>query len=120
MEKFRQTVDQYVDDFRNKLTEYKNANMKVAGYGAPARVSTICNYGKIDSSSIQFLIDDSPLKQNRYSPGTHIPIFPKEHLEKNKVDVLVVFAYEYFEDIKKKTQHGRYKYMTAIPPQDID
>ncbi len=120
LEQFRQTVDQYVHDFRNKLIAYKNANIKVAGYGAPARVSTICNYGKIDSSLIPFLIDDSPLKQNRHSPGTHIPIFPKEHLENNKVDALVVFAYEYFDDIKKKTQHGGYKYMTAIPPQDID
>ena len=119
LEKFRQTVDKYINDFRNKLIEYKNTNIKVAGYGAPARVSTICNYGKIDPSLISFIIDDSPLKQNRHSPGTHIPIFPKEHLETNKVDALVVFAYEYFDDIKEKTQHGGYKYMTAIPPQDI-
>lgn len=118
--KFKQTVEQYINDFRNKLITYKNTNIKVAGYGAPARVSTICNYGKIDPSLIQFLIDDSPLKQNRHSPGTHIPIFSKEHLEKNKVDVLVVFAYEYFDDIKQKTQHGGYKYMTAIPPQEIN
>ncbi|MEK6862108.1 MAG: class I SAM-dependent methyltransferase [Nanoarchaeota archaeon] len=119
LEQFRQKVDQYINDFRNKLVEYKKAHIKVAGYGAPARVSTICNYGKIDSSLISFLIDDSPLKQNRYSPGTHIPIFPKEHLENNKVNVLVVFAYEYFDDIKQKTKHGKYTYMTAIPPQEI-
>lgn len=119
LEQFRQKVDKYVNDFRNKLIEYKNANIKVAGYGAPARVSTICNYGKIGPSLISFLIDDSPLKQYRYSPGTHIPIFPKEHLENNQIDVLIVFAYEYFDDIKQKTRHGKYTYMTAIPTQEI-
>jgi len=120
LEKFKQVVDEYINAFRNKLIEYKKLGIKVAGYGAPARVSTICNYGKIDRTLISFIIDDSPLKQNKNSPGTHIPIFAKDHLEKNKPDVLVVFAYEYFEDIKKKTQDGGYKYLIAIPPQEIN
>lgn len=116
--KFKQTVDEYITTFRDKLTEYKQSNLKVAGYGAPARVATICNYGNIGSSLIEFIIDDSPLKQNKYSPGTHIPIFPKEHLEKHKPDILVVFAYEYFDDIKEKTP-GAYRYLLPIPPREV-
>lgn len=119
LKKFKLTVDEHINELNKKLLEYKKANLKVAGYGAPARVSTICNYGKIDQSLIEFIVDDSPLKQNKHSPGTHIPIFAKEHLEKNKADILIVFAYEYFEDIKKKTQNMGYKYLMAIPPTEI-
>lgn len=118
LEQFKETVDQSVTAFRNKLIEYKNAGVRVAGYGCPARVTTITNYGDVGPELIEYLIDDSPLKQNKFSPGKHIPIFPKEHLEQHKVDVLVVFAYEYFSDIKQKTG-GAYRYLIPIPPREI-
>ena len=118
LEEFKQKVDNHIAAFRVKLLEYKKSNLKVAGYGAPARVATICNYGNIGPTLIEFIVDDSPLKQNRFSPGTHIPIVPKSFLEANKPDVLVVFAHEYFDDIKKKT-NGNYRYLIPVPPREV-
>jgi methylation protein EvaC len=100
------------------LTGYQAANRKVAGYGAPARVSTICNYGRIGPSLIAFTVDDSPLKQNKFTPGTHIPIVTKDHLDQNRPDYLVVFAYEYLDDIRRKTG-GAYRYLRPIPPAEL-
>jgi len=124
MEEFRKTVDEYLTLFKTKLEQYKKEGVYVAGYGAPARVATICNYGKIGPDLIEFIVDDSPLKQNKYSPGTHIPIMPKSHLDglEKKPDLLVVFAYEYFDDIKKKTKENtphNYRYLIAIPPREV-
>src|SRR3989338_479434 len=118
LEEFKHTVDAYLSAFRDKLKEYKEVGLKVAGYRAPARVSTICNYGGIGPSLIEFIVDDSPLKQNRHSPGTHIPIVSRSYLGGHKPDVLVVFAYEYLEDIKKKT-NGGYRYLMPIPPKEV-
>src|SRR3989344_6083597 len=118
LEEFKHTVDAYLSAFRDKLKEYKEVGLKVAGYSAPARVSTICNYGGIGPSLIEFIVDDSPLKQNRHSPGTHIPIVSRSYLGGHKPDVLVVFAYEYLEDIKKKT-NGGYRYLMPIPPKEV-
>jgi methylation protein EvaC len=118
LEAFRQEVDTQVSALRRILQEHKQAGTRVAGYGAPARVSTICNYGDIGPSLIEFTVDDSPLKQNKYTPGTHIPIVPKEHLDRARPDLLVVFAYEYFEDIRKKTG-GAYRYLLPIPPREV-
>ncbi len=118
LKEFSSRVDSYIMAFRDKLLEYKKSNLRVAGYSAPARVATICNYGGIGPAHIEFIVDDSPLKQNRFSPGTHIPIVPKSFLEERKPDVLVVFAYEYFDDIKKKT-NGNYRYLIPVPPREI-
>ncbi len=118
LREFKESVDVQVAAFRDLLTSYKKSNLKVAGYGAPARVSTICNFGDIGPSLVAFTVDDSPLKQNRFTPGTHIPIVPKMHLDSHKPDVLVVFAYEYFADIRKKT-NGRYRYLQPIPPREL-
>ena len=115
---FRDAVAAHTAGFKTKLLEYKKMGLKVAGYGAPARVSTICNYGQIGPDLIEFIVDDSPLKQNRFSPGTHIPIVPNIHLAENRPDVLVVFAYEYFDDIKKKLS-GEYRFLIPIPPREV-
>ncbi len=118
LEKFKNDVHSQITAFRNKLLEYKQSNLKVAAYSAPARVATICNYGGIDSSLIEYIVDDSPLKQNKFSPGTHIPIVPKSYLEDHKPDILVVFAYEYIDDIRAKTGNN-YRYLIPIPPREV-
>ena len=115
---FKTQVDTQIAALRKVLEDYQASGIRVGGYGAPARVSTICNYGKIGPSLIAFTVDDSPLKQNKFSPGTHIPIVPKAHLDQHGADVLVVFAYEYFDDIRKKTG-GAYRYLMPIPPREV-
>lgn len=118
LENFRQDVDKNIKNLREVLVGHKSAGLRVAGYGAPARVATICNYGGIGPSLIEFIVDDSPLKQDRFSPGTHIPIVPKNYLDGHKPDILVVFAYEYFDDIKKKIGGG-YRYYWPIPTREV-
>ena len=118
IENFQAAVNAEVTALREILSAHKDSGVRVAGYGAPARVSTICNHGKIGPDLIEFIVDDSPLKQDRFTPGTHIPIVPKEHLDPHRPDVLVVFAYEYFDDIKIKTG-GSYRYLLPIPPREV-
>ena len=117
---YKDAVAKETAAFKTLLKNYKASGLSVAGYGAPARVATITNYADIGSELIDFLVDDSPLKQNRFSPGKHIPIVPKTHLDglAKKPDVLVVFAYEYFDDIRKKTG-GNYRYVFPIPPKEV-
>ena len=119
MQEFKIQVDAQMSAFRDKLEVYKAEGLRVAGYGSPARVSTICNYGGIGPELVEFTVDDSPLKQNKFTPGTHIPIVTRPYLESHKPDILVVFAYEYFEDIKKKTD-GAYRYLIPIPPREVN
>ena len=118
LEDFKHEVNRQIGSFRKLLEDYKQSNFKVAGYGAPARVSTICNYGEIGPALIEFTIDDSPLKQNKFTPGTHIPIVPRSHLEAHRPDILVVFAYEYLDDIRNKTGSA-YRYLIPIPPREV-
>ena len=100
---------------KKKLIEFKNNGLNIIGYGAPARVSTITNFSKIDSSLIKYIIDDSPLKQNRFSPGMHIKIVPRKKNISKKIDIVIVFAYEYFNDIKKYFKNKDVKFYKPVP-----
>jgi SAM-dependent methyltransferase len=118
LQAFKEKVDAGIKAFRGVLTQFKHDGLRVAGYGAPARVATITNYGHIGPELIEYIVDDSPLKQGRYSPGTHIPITANTHLKEHRPDMFVAFAYEYLDDIKKKTGGG-YRYLIPIPPQEV-
>jgi SAM-dependent methyltransferase len=118
LEQFPRRVEKDIAAFRKTLQVYKRSQLRVAGYGAPARLATICNYGKIGPELIDFVVDDSPLKHGRFTPGTHIPIVPSEHLMSQPPDVLVVFAYEYLDDIRKKI-NGNYRYLIPVPPREV-
>lgn len=118
VQSFGYNAKKQIAALKKKLLEYKDKGLRVAGYGAPARLSTITNFGDISIDLIDFVVDDSSLKQWRYSPGKHIPIVAPEFLESHRPDVLVVFAFDYFEDIRKKLK-GRYKFLFPIPPREV-
>ena len=112
---FQKKIIKETTNLKEKLNYFKRSKKKVIGYGAPARVSTITNFANIDYNHIDFIIDDSPLKQDRYTPGTHIPIISREKSKSNNVDIIIVFAYEYFKEIKELTKNYNCEYFQPIP-----
>lgn len=115
LKNFEQKIKKESLNFKKKLINFKKSNKTIIGYGAPARVATITNYCKIDNKLIDVIIDDSPLKQDKFTPGTHIPIVNKLFIKQNKIDIVIVFAYEYFNEIVKNFKKNKIKFYKPIP-----
>ena len=111
---FNKKIYKHSKYLKDQLIKFKQNNQNVIGYGCPARVSTITNFSKISSDLIKFIIDDSPLKQNRFTPGMHIKILPRKNNLSN-IDIVIVFAYEYFKDIKKIFKNKNVIFFKPIP-----
>ena len=79
-----------------KLTK---ENKTIIGYGAPAKATTALNFFGI-SKEINFIVEDNKLKHNKFIPGVKIPIKEKSNI-KNKKNILLVLAWNFYEDIKK-------------------
>jgi len=99
----------------SKIKKTIRCKKVIIGYGAPARVSAITNIAKINNELINFIIDDSPLKQYRFTPGMHIKILPKKNNISDKIDIVIVFAYEYFRDIKENFRNVKVVFYKPIP-----
>ena len=84
-----------------------NKNMNIAGYGAAAKTTTFLNYFKIPEKNIEFIIDDNKLKQGLCIPGTKIKISEPSKLNKKKIDILIIFAWNYADIIIKKNKKFR-------------
>ena len=77
---FAAAVEDLRARLRTLLADLKADGHTIAAYGASAKGATLLNYCGIGSDTIDFVVDRSPLKQGRFTPGTHLPIEAPEML----------------------------------------
>lgn len=99
-------LEEYAADSRRALhctlAEAKLGNAIVCGYGAPAQLTTTCAALGITRQDIKYIVDDNPLKQGKYTPGTHIPIMPPSALYDGGADVCVIFSDNFADEIMER------------------
>ena len=98
-EDFGKKVYKIRENVLKKIKDLKKNNKTIIGYGAPAKATTALNFFGI-SKEINFVIEDNKLKHKLFIPGVKIPIKNKSHV-KNKDNILLVLAWNFFDDIKK-------------------
>ncbi len=101
-EKFANNVQKLRADLEAMIDDLRANGQKIAGYGAPAKGNTLLNYFDIGPDRIDFLVDRNPLKHGLYSPGKKIPILPPEAIAEEKPDVLLVLAWNFFDEIREQ------------------
>jgi len=80
----------------------KKNNKKVIGYGATAKSVTILNYCNINNKMIDYFIDTTPDKQNKYTPGTKILVKKDINLIDDNVDFVFLGAWNFQKEIFNK------------------
>ncbi|MBK9294691.1 MAG: class I SAM-dependent methyltransferase [Oligoflexia bacterium] len=104
------------------LIKAKNQGKKIAGFGAPAKGNTFLNFCGIRSDFIDFTVDDTPAKQGRFLPGTHIPIKAAHALKEEKPDYVVILPWNFKDEIAKKHSYIKdwgAKFVVFIPETKI-
>lgn len=105
--KWETHVRQLVKKLKAQINTYRKDGYTIAGYGAAAKGNTLLNFGDI---KLDFIIDDNPLKQGKFTPGTSCPIVSIDHLKKFKKKDKILFmplAWNFFPEIKAKIQSAR-------------
>jgi hypothetical protein len=87
------------DELVSFLRSVRASGKRVAAYGAPAKGNTLLTYCGIGTDLISLTVDRSPHKQNRYLPGSHIPIHDPAVLRDVKPDYLVVLPWNLRDEI---------------------
>jgi SAM-dependent methyltransferase len=104
--RFKQRIGERGAALRARLAAIRGRGERVAGFGAPAKLTTLMHEFALDRGSIDFIVDDSTWKQGRYTPGTHIPIVPSSELDARRPGFCVVFAWNFADSIVGK--HAAY------------
>jgi SAM-dependent methyltransferase len=89
-------------ELRSILEGLRTANKRVAGYGAPAKATTLMHAFGIDSNAVEYIVEDNPLKQGLFTPGFHIPIVAPDKLREDPPDYLLLLAWNFADPIRAR------------------
>ena len=96
---YTQQIDRCRLESTSLIRGLKQTGKRIAGYGAPAKATTFLYHFGLGPDLIEFIVDDSPLKQGLYSPGLHIPVVSSQTLYERRPDYAVVLAWNFADVI---------------------
>ena len=89
------------------LLELKKRNKKVAAYGAAAKGNTLLNYCGIKSDMLPYVVDANPHKQNKWLPGSHIPVVNESFLKADKPNFVLILPWNIKDEIMQQLAYIR-------------
>ncbi|MFE3022065.1 methyltransferase domain-containing protein [Streptomyces sp. NPDC059256] len=99
---FATNVRKVREDLVALLKRLRAEGRRVVGYGATAKSATVTNFCDIGPELVSFICDTTPGKQNRLTPGQHIPVRSAAEFSAPYPDYALLFAWNHAEEIMAK------------------
>ena len=104
------------------LLEQKRAGKKVLAYGAAAKGNTLLNYSGVHPDLLAMVADAAPSKQDKYMPGSHIPIVSPQRLLDEKPDVVLILPRNIKDEVAQQLAEIRAwggRFAIAVPQLQV-
>lgn len=109
---FAKKVRSIISIFRTNVQGLKAEGKSIAAFGASAKGNTLLNCAGITSKEIDFIIDQTPEKIGKYSPGTGIKI---TNGMATIPDYIVILAWNFKDEIIEKVRSAGYTGKFILP-----
>lgn len=100
-----------VKETKRKLLDFliraKRQGKTICGYGAPGKGNTLLNYCGIRTDFLDYTVDRNPYKHGKFTPGTHIPIFPPDKINETRPDYLFILPWNFKDEIMNQMSYIR-------------
>lgn len=107
----------YIKQCKDFILNLKSKNKTIAGFGAAAKGCIFLNAMGVNHEHIDYIIDDTNLKQGKFIPGTGIPVVGREILKNSpQPDYIIILAHNFSEYIiKSLNSEFKGKYIILSP-----
>jgi hypothetical protein len=117
---FAASVRRWKTDFTRLIDDLAGQGARLVGYGAAAKANTLLNYCPEVARRLVSILDRSPYKHGRLTPGTHIPVEPVEALAASGATHMLILAWNFQDEIMRQmrpfaAQGGRFVLPIPVP-----
>lgn len=121
-EGFQVRTDKVKNDLLEFLIEAKRNNKTIMAYGAAAKGNTLLNYAGVRPDLLLLVVDRNPAKQNKFLPGSRIPIASEEAIKSARPDYILILPWNLREEVQTQLSYVREwgaKFVTAVPVLEV-
>lgn len=101
---FRDRVTAHGEQLVARLRDFKSRGLRVVGYGATSKSTTVINRFGITSELVEFISDTTPAKHGTFTPGAHIPVRPHAEFAAAYPDRALLFSWNHAAEVRAKEQ----------------
>ena len=104
------------------IRKLKAEGKRIIGYGASAKGNTLLNTCGLTTKELDYVIDNTPFKQNKVAPGSWLPIRPPETLLQDQPDYALILAWNFAPEIiarEKEFQRKGGRFIVPIPDPKV-
>jgi len=119
---FAQRVNHIRTELPVLLHRLKAQGKRIIGYGASAKGNTLLNTCGLGTRELDYIIDNTPFKQNKIAPGSWLPIRPPDMLLKDQPDYALLLAWNFApEIIRRETEYQKRggRFIVPIPKPGV-
>jgi len=119
---FAQRVAHIRTELPALLRKLKAKGKRIIGYGASSKGNTLLNTCGITTKELDYIIDNTPFKQNKIAPGSWIPVAPPDRLLADQPDYALLLAWNFAPEIIKREsefQKRGGRFIVPIPEPKI-
>ncbi len=120
--KFAGRVERIRTELPALIRKLKSQGKHIIGYGASAKGSTLLNTCGLTNTDLDYVIDNTPFKQNKICPGSWIPVRPPEMLLADQPDFALVLAWNFAKEIiGRETEYQKRggRFIVPIPEPKV-
>jgi 2-polyprenyl-3-methyl-5-hydroxy-6-metoxy-1,4-benzoquinol methylase len=119
---FQEKAFRIKTDLLQFLLKEKTSGKKIAAYGAAAKGNTLLNYCGVKNDLIDFVVDRNPNKQEKWLPGSHIPVVNEDYLKLQQPDFVLILPWNLRNEIILQLSYIKDwggKFVIPIPKLEI-
>ncbi|MDG7024402.1 MAG: class I SAM-dependent methyltransferase [Nitrososphaerota archaeon] len=118
---FAARVEAFRINLKILLWKLKGEHKRIVGISAPARSSTLLNFCGLGPDILDYVVETSPLKIGKYTPGTYIPIVDENRFFEDEPDYALLLSWHLAEDLIPKLKEGGFsgRFIVPLPRLEI-